>query len=140
MNLKELFRTITIDQDTCINWLQQHGLLARGMICKCGSMMRLGTFSGVVEGKGWRCPEKNCKKSASLRCGSFFEGSNLPLIELVEFLYFWGDNLQSTTLLKKNLGWGEHTITDWKISYATYVLKCTLQIHEKLADPGILLK
>ena len=71
---------------------------------------------------------------ASLRCGSFFEGSSLSLIDLGEFLYIWCDNLQSTTFLKKNLVWCEPTITYWKNSYATDVLNCRLQINEKLAD------
>ena len=57
--------------------------------------------------------------NASLRIGSFFESSNLPLTDLVEFLYFWADNLQSTTFLHKNFVWGEHTITNWKTFYNT---------------------
>ena len=98
----------------CINWLQANGLLARGMICKCGAIMRSGAFAGVSEGKGWRCPDKPCKKFASLRVGSFFEGSKIALTELVEFLYFGAEELQSTHFLRKNLGWSAHTITDWK--------------------------
>ena len=77
------------DEDTCITWLQNNGLLARGMKCKCGSIMRSGTFAGISEGRGWRCPEKSCKKFASLRIGSFFEGSKIPLDGLLEFVYFW---------------------------------------------------
>ena len=65
--LKVLFRNITIDEDTCITWLQNNGLLARGMKCKCGSIMRSGTIAGISEGRGWRCPEKSCRKFASLR-------------------------------------------------------------------------
>ena len=114
ITLKDLFRSITIYLDTCIMWLQSNGLLATGMLCKCGSIMRPGAFSCVAEGKGWRCTDESCRKFASLRIGSFFEGYNLSLTELVEFLYFWADNLQSTTFLHKNLGWGEHTITDWE--------------------------
>ena len=62
MTLKQLFRVVTIDENTCITWLQTNGLLARGMVCKCGSMMRPGAFAGISEGKGWRCPEKKLQK------------------------------------------------------------------------------
>ena len=62
ITLKELFRTITIDPDTCITWIQQHGLLDQGMRCKCGSTMRTGKFAGISEEKGWRYPEKARKK------------------------------------------------------------------------------
>lgn len=112
--LKSFYQTIVVDVDTCIDWLQQNGLLARGMICKCGIGMRPGKFTLVTEGRGWRCPEKNCRKVASLRVGSFFESSNLPLIELVEFLYLWAKDIQSTHILEENLGWSTATITDWK--------------------------
>ena len=88
--LKDLFHSITIDLDTCIMWLQSNGLLATGMLCKCGSIMRSGAFSGVAEGKGWRCTDKSCRKFASLRIGSFFEGSNLPLTEFVKNFVFLG--------------------------------------------------
>ena len=30
------------------------------------------------------------------------------------FMYFWSENLQTTAFLNKNLGWGKHTITEWK--------------------------
>ena len=34
-----------------------------------------------------------------------FRGYNLPSTELVKFLYFSADNLESTTFLHKNLVW-----------------------------------
>ncbi|KAI6646079.1 hypothetical protein LOD99_9527 [Oopsacas minuta] len=76
--------------------------------------MSEGVFSKAHEGRGWRCPEKGCKKFASLRVGSFFEGSNITLTQLVEFLYFWAEGLQSTYFLTLNLKWSPNTITDWK--------------------------
>ncbi|KAI6646369.1 hypothetical protein LOD99_9240 [Oopsacas minuta] len=85
--------------------MQQHRLLAHGQ-CKCGSTMRPGTFAGISEGRGWRYLEKACKKFASMRIRSFAEGSNLPLTELLEFVYFWSENLQTTAFLKE-LGLGD---------------------------------
>ncbi|KAI6655683.1 hypothetical protein LOD99_1823 [Oopsacas minuta] len=114
IGLKELFLRITINRDNCIDWLRVHGLLARGMRCKCGANMSEGVFSKAHEGRGWRCPEKGCKKCASLRVGSFFKGSNIPLTQLVVFLYFWAEGLQSTHFLTLNLKWSPNAITDWK--------------------------
>ena len=136
LKLKEVFRTITIDTDTCIDWLRDNGLLAHGMRCKCGTIMRIGSFAGISEGKGWRCPEKGCKKFASFRVGSFFEGSNLPLTELVEFLYFWAENLQTTSFLKKNLDWSEHTITDWKNFLRDLCVELNLVNPQPIGGPG----
>ena len=108
------YSTVTKYTNTFIKWLQDNGFSEHGMECKCGAIMRPGRFKWVSEGKGWICPGKTCKNFSSLRIGSFFEGSNLPLTELVEFLYFWSENLQTTSFLSKNLGWSEHTTTDWK--------------------------
>ena len=51
---------------------------------------------------------------ASLRIGSFFEGSNLPLLELLEFVFLWAKDIQSTEALLEFLGWATATITNWK--------------------------
>ena len=134
--LKVLFRNITIDEDTCITWLQNNGLLARGIKCKCGSIMRSGTFAGISEGRGWRCPEKSCKKFASLRIGSFFEGSKIPLDGLLEFVYFWAKNLLTTAFLHENLGWGEHTITDWKNFVRDLCVELFLTNPQPIGGPG----
>ena len=88
MVLKTLFNLITINRENCIEWLRVNGLLARGMVCKCGNDMREGMFHSIADGRGWRCPNKECKKFTSLRSGTFFEGSNLALTDLVEFIYF----------------------------------------------------
>ncbi|KAI6659829.1 hypothetical protein LOD99_10608 [Oopsacas minuta] len=82
------------------------------MRSKCGANMSEGV-SKAHEGRGWRCPVKGCKKFASLRVGSFFEGSNIPLTQLVELLYIWVE-LQSTDFLTLNLKLSPNTITDWK--------------------------
>ena len=136
MNLKELFLQITINEDTCIDWLRVHGLLARGMICKCGTNMLEGIFTKVIDGVGWRCPKKNCKKFAHRRVGSFFEGSNLPLTKLVEFLYFWAEGLQDTKFLHKNLGWAAATITDWKNFLRDLCVERYLANPEPIGGPG----
>ena len=76
--------------------------------------MREGMFHSIADGRGWRCPNKECKKFTSPRSGSFFEGSNLALTDLVEFIYFWCEGLEGTQFLYKNFGRSPNTITDWK--------------------------
>ncbi|KAI6661830.1 hypothetical protein LOD99_9782 [Oopsacas minuta] len=113
MQLKVFYQSIVVDADTCITWLQDNGLLVRGMFCKCGLVSVLGKFLGVAEDR-IRCPERNCRKVASLRIGSFCEVFNFPLINLLEFMYLWAKEIISTDVLVENLGWATATITDWK--------------------------
>ena len=77
--------------------------------------MRTVKFSTVIEELRWRCPERNCLKFASLRIGSFFESSNLQLLELLEFVFLWAKDILSTEALVENIGWATATITDRKI-------------------------
>ena len=98
--------------------------------------MSEGVFTKVDEGRGWRCPEKGCKKLASLRVGSFFEGSNLTLTQLVEFTYFWAEGLQSTHFLTRNLKWSPNTITDWKNFLRDICVEKYLANPEPIGGPG----
>ena len=58
--LKNFYQSIVTDNQTCIDWLRDNGLLASGMICKCGAQMKIGKFTHAAEDLGWRCPEKQC--------------------------------------------------------------------------------
>ena len=37
----------------------------------------------------WRCPDNSCKKSCSIRAGSFFEQSKLSLQQWVVIIHWW---------------------------------------------------
>ena len=37
----------------------------------------------------WRCPVRTCKKSVSLRLGTFFETTKIPLRKFLILMYWW---------------------------------------------------
>lgn len=37
----------------------------------------------------WRCQDGSCKKSCSIRCGSFFERSKLSLQQWIVIIHWW---------------------------------------------------
>ena len=67
----------SVDQQ--ITFLQQKGLLATNKTC--GTCMTLGSK------RIFRC--RNCKTTKSLRVGSFFSKSKLPLQKWLVLLYWW---------------------------------------------------
>jgi len=84
------FHLATADEDTCRQWIRQHGLLAQVMTCpKCNTVMEEKSSTRVSDGKRWRCPPKNCRHTVSLRRGSFFEKSGKTLTQLADLLYYW---------------------------------------------------
>ena len=68
-----------------ITFLQQKGLLATNQTCSvCYASMALRDIS---DGSIFRCSA--CKTTKSLRAGSFFSKSKLPLQKWLVLLYWW---------------------------------------------------
>ena len=83
-----LCEVIAPDVSKQITWLQSKGLLARNKQCSsCSNPMELQHRNDISDKYRWRCP--NCKKSLSLRSGTFFEQSRLQLRQWIVLMYWW---------------------------------------------------
>ena len=71
-----------------IDWLRTKQLLASSQDCSfCNAAMRQGHRQDVTDGLVWRCPQ--CKRTKSIREGSFFTKSRLPLKKWLLLLHYW---------------------------------------------------
>ena len=71
-----------------IQFLQQKMLLAANMTwCNCNTQMIIGNRSDISDGCVFRC--RSCKTTKSLRAGSFFDKSKLPLQKWLILVYWW---------------------------------------------------
>ena len=70
-----------------ITYLQSKHVLASTKQCPCGTAMILQTRRDISDGCRWRCP--SCRKSISIREGSFFDKSRLPLQKWLILIYWW---------------------------------------------------
>ena len=87
----------------CVVWLRREGLLAVQQACpRCGPnvMMLDQRRSNSTDGCQWRCPNARCRTTSTVRAGSFFIRSHLPLTKLVDVTYFW--SIGSTHLVIQN--------------------------------------
>ena len=76
--------------DKQISWLQSKGLLGRNKLCPaCNQPMDMQQRRDITDGHRWRCPVSTCKKSVSLRSGTFFEQSRLQLRQWIVLMYWW---------------------------------------------------
>lgn len=74
--------------DQQISFLQQKGLLASNQTCSgCHVSMALGHKRDISDAYIFRC--SCCKTTKSLRAGSFFSKSKLPLQKWLVLLYWW---------------------------------------------------
>ena len=98
INMRELHRA-TNTTVAIIAWYRDHGLLAkRYNYHACGVAMIESTDVCRNDGVHWRCRDRNYRRDASTRDGSFFgNGSKLELEKVVDLLY---SHLYETALFK----------------------------------------
>ena len=93
MSLFSLGAIIFGDKSKLIEWMKNKGLLASRMDCtKCnnGTAMVLTEQTeqgGSKDGYTWRSPQ--CYTMKTIRAGSFFAKSKLPLNKWIFLLYLW---------------------------------------------------
>ena len=56
---------------------------------KCGEIMTEWPYACVQEGIAWRCQVRQCRATASIRKGSFFERLQLLLKKLLDIISYW---------------------------------------------------
>ena len=76
--------------------------------------MKWSKDAHLTDGFRWRCHKKACRTQLSIRDGSFFSKSRLPLRALVEILYIWARGESTVIKCKTDIGISDPTITDWK--------------------------
>jgi len=69
-------------------FLVDRGLLAARRRCSCGNEMVLRSDNSD-DGYHWECPVKHCRKRRSIRAGSFFEDSKIPLHRWLYIIWLW---------------------------------------------------
>ena len=70
-----------------IAFLQGKNVLAGQKQCVCGTMMVLQDRSDISDGCRWRCPD--CRKTGSIRSGSFFAKSKITLQKWLLLMHWW---------------------------------------------------
>ena len=81
------------------NFFVHHRLLASYRQCsQCSSDMKLAETTRVNDGYMWRCTNKRCRTWLSIRSGSFFEESNIPLSNWLHVMYLWAIQLTGSKI------------------------------------------
>lgn len=88
ISLLQLGPVIFSGTDGIISFLQGKGLLAQQLTCHhCSVAMNIARRASLTDGHAFRCPQ--CHTYTSLRSGSFFEKSRLPLQKWILLMYLW---------------------------------------------------
>ncbi|XP_065096796.1 uncharacterized protein [Paramisgurnus dabryanus] len=78
-----------------IKWLQKKGLLCKAPSCRhCGKKMRITAHNGR-DGYIWICRRNTHRRvRLSIRNGSLFNNSRIPLVKWMEYIYRFSQGLQ----------------------------------------------
>ena len=112
VNVRDLIR-LCGDADGVLRWLAQHGLIHNQLRCdNCDIDMTLQSRSQqrFVDGYVWASPR--CRRQKSVTCDSFFAGSKLPLIKLVDCIYWWSRQLKQSDVSVET-GISVKSLIDW---------------------------
>ena len=80
---------LTRDHQATIDWLYANNLLKKQVVCpKCSlHQLHIEKDKTKADQMRYRCPDKRCRKTVSIRIGSIFEDSKLTLIESTRLIF-----------------------------------------------------
>ena len=129
--------------EICIHKFKQLGLLNRDQRCpNCQEMCFWTKYLKSKDGWAWKCQTKLCqnyKNYISIRKGSFFANSNIPLPKWLHLMYLWATKA-SNKQTQLQTGLSNHTIID---AFACLREICGRYLQEnpiQLGGPGIIVQ
>lgn len=136
LNLKKLHFALGENGEGGVEYAESLGLLPLSRRCtSCGNLMIKTKSEKVLSKFKWRC-RRPCRKELCFLTGTFFEGTNLQIAKIIEFIYYWAHEQCSFKTIQRELGFAEHTFVDWR-SFLREV--CALKImseNVRLGGPG----
>ena len=131
---------ILCNKDRLIGWLVDEKLIANSRKCgHCNEMMKLVNANDRSDGFKWECRRQINRKrhrvEISIQKDSWFEKSNLTLVEIVKLTYWWCRGVSQEDIRHK-INVSEHTAVDWD-SFCRETCKMTLlEREDKIGGPG----
>ena len=136
-----LFFTYLFGDDAlAISFLQDANLIRSQVLCDtCGRFMSCNADPTCSDGFRWRCFTRNaairCRRSLSIRDGSWFQQSNLTLLETLLITYDIVCREQAHRI-QSEYGFGSHTIADWGMFCREVMLEYLERSSVKIGGPN----
>ncbi len=117
LTYEALLQRFLWNKDMTLSWLMEIGLIAEGRNCGiCKNAMSLSPCNDRKDGVRWECRHtiggKKHRSERSIREGSWFQGANLTISEVLKFTYWWCIGLNQVQI-KAQLGMSSSTLVDW---------------------------
>eukprot|EP00095_Tigriopus_kingsejongensis_P006377 snap_masked-scaffold3356_size9073-processed-gene-0.4 protein:Tk06377 transcript:snap_masked-scaffold3356_size9073-processed-gene-0.4-mRNA-1 annotation:"hypothetical protein TcasGA2_TC003734" len=104
--------TAACTSEGSIRFLAIHQLLKNAMPCPlCPGVCAIASDATLKDGIIWRCGQ--CKRKVSIRRGSLFHETRVPLGKVMIFIYCWSRNWPLKHANEESGGMSNQTQTDW---------------------------
>ena len=108
--MRDLF--IGRDKRQALEWLARHRLVRNSFLCAdCNVEFCLNKRESGIDGYRWQC--SGCKKQRSVREGSFFSRSHLPLESIIIIMYGFARDFPQNIIAIEAGGLSGNTVVDW---------------------------
>ena len=101
--------TLPQTEESAIQFLQSRSILPKNKICENGHEMSLSIGKQVR----WRCRKLTCRSEINMRVGNWLEGSRIPYVTIVRFIYAWAFEYTSGEFCERELHLNPETTVDW---------------------------
>ena len=119
------------DRDRVIQWWDDHRLLPSHVSCSACQSPTLFVSSPRGDGWVWRCRRRGCQKRVSVRAGTIFENSKVPISKILQLLYWWAKDMPVNRVAEE-VCTTEGTVVDWFLRFrelcASYLLATSTSI------------
>lgn len=96
-------------EKSAVAFFQEKGILPAKRICPRGHVMKL-YFGERIQ---WSCNLRSCRAKVNMRIGNWFQGSRLPFLTSIRFIYYWTQKLTTTDWCHRHLSMANSTTVEW---------------------------
>ncbi|GBM51373.1 hypothetical protein AVEN_110821-1 [Araneus ventricosus] len=142
-SVETYYQLKTADSKVVLQWCMDQGLIASGYQCpKCKQPMVLAPRADNCDKFNWVCRVKGQNPhyvKRSVRTGSWFEGSHLPMPTILLFLIYWCLEIKTKFILEQ-LDIAANTAADWSSFCREVCLDILICQSDKIGGPGVVVE
>ena len=133
MNIFLLPRT----EREAIEFFQSKGVLQNHRFCENNHEMKLSIGIDSM----WQCSKQGCRQKTRLRVGNFFEGTRLPFVTSLRFIYCWSMEYSSGKFCQRECEMDKASTVEWsKIMREACVSYLLHRPQQKIGGDGLIVE
>ncbi|XP_059168853.1 male abnormal protein mab-31-like [Physella acuta] len=102
---------LPVDEEAAIKFFQDKGIIHKERLCTNNHQMKLSLNTTGTKAPSWRC--RKCRQKKGLRTNTWFDGSRIPFLTAVRFIYLWCQELTSVDFCELQLQMNHNSTVDW---------------------------